>query len=247
MIKRYMWLVHNRMAHDAEISEANIMQNNLPVQTVELNKRYGSFVIFKKDTDDFLDKIKTLFTCACKIYEFSEEGMLLGEHYLEPSSGLNVFMPWIAEQSQVPPRRNEYDYFFFVDFNATFKVTDKITHAYLHASDCRYDVLECAKTEPAFYTRDNYFTSKLKVQMHYADVLLVMGLLFKMLVENHSPEDEGSMTVLYGQFGQGRLRVFDRWCIPNIWTLSHDASFGHEMPLFCQWEFEQIMRKSTAT
>ncbi len=43
------------------------------------------------------------------------------------------------------------------------------------------------------------------------------------------------------------VRVFDRWCVPNIWTLSHDASFGHEMPLFCQWEFDQVIRKHTET
>ncbi len=83
--------------------------------------------------------------------------------------------------------------------------------------------------------------------MQYADVLLVMGLLFKMVVENHRVEDEGGMTILYGQFDEGRVRVFDRWCIPNIWTLSHDASFGHEMPLFCQWEFDQVIRKHTET
>lgn len=247
MEKRYLWLVHDHIKHDVEISETQIIEHKLPVQTMELNKRYNLFVLYRKDVDDFLKKFINLFPVECKAYEFSEDEMLLGEHYIDPANRVNVFMPWIAEQTSSAPKMEEYDYFFFADFNATFKVTERILYNYLHKSRCRFDVLDCLKTEPTFYTGDNYYASKIKLQMHYADVLLVMGLLFKMLVESHKPEDEGSMALIYGQFPDGRLRVFDRWCIANIWTLSHDASFGHEMPLFCQWEFDQAIRKSIKT
>lgn len=214
---------------------------------MESNKRYYSFVVYKKDIVEFLQKIKTAFPCECKVYEFSEDEMLLGEHYIDPATDINVFVPWVNEQTPIPPKSEDYDYFFFADFNATFKVTERILYNYLHKSRCRFDVLDCTNAEPAFYTSDKYYASKLKVQMHYADVLLVMGLLFKMLIENHKPEDEGSLSLIYGRFETGRLRVFDRWCIANIWTLSHDSSFGHEMPLFCQWEFDQVVRKSIET
>lgn len=247
MEKRYMWLVHDHNKHNVEISKSQIMENKISAQKTELDKRYKLFVIYRKDLDSFLQKIKCIFPCECKAYEFSEDEMLIGEHYIDPLNGINVFIPWIADQSSPPEKATEYDYFFFADFNTTFKVTERILYNYLHKSRCRFDVIDCFKTEPAFYTEDKYYTSKIKVKMHYADVLLVMGLLFKMVVENHKAEDEGSMSLLYGQFMDGELRVFDRWCIPNIWTLSHDASFGHEMPLFCQWEFEQAIRKSTET
>jgi len=247
MEKRYMWLVHDHIKHDVEITETQIMDNKLPVQTIELGKRYNLFVLYKKDVDDFLKKFINLFPCECKAYEFSEDEILIGEHYFDPVNRVKVFIPWIGDETAIPPKQEEYDYFFFADFNATFKVTERSLYNYLHKSRCRFDVLDCVKAEPSFYTGDNYYASKLKVQMHYADVLLVLGLLFKMLVENHKVEDEGSMSLIYGQFCQGRVRVFDRWCIANIWTLSHDASFGHEMPLFCQWEFDQAIRKSFDT
>ena len=246
MEKRYLWLVHNHTMHDVEIAEAQI-GNKPPIQAMELNKRYNSFVLYKKDIESFLEKIKSIFPCECKAYEFSEDEMLLGEHYIDPANDINVFVPWINDQAPVPPKSEDYDYFFFADFDATFKVTERILYNYLHKSRCRFDVLDCVNAEPAFYTSDKYYASKLKIQMHYADVLSVMGLLFKMLVENHKPEDEGSLSLIYGNFNDGRLRVFDRWCIANIWTLSHDSSFGHEMPLFCQWEFDQAVRKSIGT
>lgn len=244
MEKRYLWLVHDYTKHEVDLTEAAIREHQIPAQAMELNQRYNAFVLYRKNIDDFLLKIRSIYPCQCKVYEFSEQEMLVGEHYIDPGNGLNVFVHWLNSQAPVPPRVEGYDYFFFADFNATFKVTERILYNYLHKSRCRFDVIDCVQTEPAFYTGDNYFASKLKVQMHYADVLLLMGLLFKMLVENHKPEDEGSMTLLYGRFGEGRVRVFDRWCIANIWTLSHDASFGHEMPLFCQSEFDQAIRKA---
>jgi len=246
MEKRYLWLVHNHTMHDVEITESQIGNKPL-IETMELNKRYNSFVLYEKDIESFLTKIKAIFPCECKAYEFSEDEMLRGEHYIDPANDINVFVPWINDQVPVPPKSEDYDYFFFADFDATFKVTERILYNYLHKSRCRFDVLDCVNAEPAFYTSDKYYASKLKVQMHYADVLSVMGLLFKMLVENHKPEDEGSLSLIYGNFNDGRLRVFDRWCIANIWTLSHDSSFGHEMPLFCQWEFEQAVRQSIGT
>ncbi|MGY6274867.1 hypothetical protein [Methylomonas sp. MgM2] len=244
MDKRYFWLVHDHSIYNVEISEEQIAENQLPVLYKELNKRYNLFVIYKKDIDDFLQKIKNILPCGCKAYEFSDDEILIGEHYIDPLTDVNVFIPWIGDQTQIPPKEKEYDYFFFADFNATFKVTDRILYNYLHKSRCRFHVLDCVNAEPAFYTDDKYYASKLIVKMHYADVLLVLGLLFKMLVENHKKEDEGSMTLLYGQFDDGRVKVFDRWCIANIWALSQDASFGHEMPPFCQWEFDQAIRKS---
>jgi len=246
MEKRYLWLVHNHMTHDVELSESQIA-NKPTILQMDVDKRYHSFVVYQKDVDELLLKIKTLFPCECKVYEFSEDEMLLGEHYIDPINDVAASIPWIDDQAPKPPKSEEYDYFFFADFNATFKVTERILYNYLHKSRCRFDVMDCTQSEPAFYTSDKYYASKLKVQMHYADVLLVMGLLFKMLVENHKPEDEGSLSLIYGQFSDGHLRVFDRWCIANIWTLSHDSSFGHEMPLFCQWEFDQAIRNSIVT
>lgn len=247
MGKTTLWLVHDHNMHQLELSEAQIIATGLPCKTMELTKRYHSFVVDRADIDDFWRKIKNLFPCEFKVYEFSDEEMLVAEHYLDPSRNTCVHIPWIDAKVMVPLRRMAFRYFFFVDFNATFAVTNDLLDKYLNQLQCQFNLLDCVKTEPTFYTGDNYYASKLKVQMHYADVLLAMGLLFKMVVENHRFEDEGSMTILYGQFGEGRLRVFDRWCIPNIWTLSHDASFGHEMPLFCQWEFEQAIRKHTET
>lgn len=242
-----MWLVHDYKTHELEIPKVQTMANCLPVLYTELNYRHNLFVVYKKDSDDFLQKIKTIFPCEFKVYEFSEDEMLIGEHYVDPLRHVSAFIPWIGGNTLTPVVREEFRYFFFADFNATFAVTDRLLDLYLNKCHCRFDVLGCVKTEPAFYTSDKYYASKLKVQMQYADVLLVMGLLFKMLVENHQFEDEGSMTLLYGRFNNGHVRVFDRWCIANIWTLSHDASFGHEMPLFCQWEFDQAIRKGTET
>lgn len=247
MNKRYLWLVHDYMAHDVEILESDIKSISIPIHYFELNKRYQLFVISKDDIQVFVQKIKNILPCECKAYEFSEDDMLIGEHYIDPKRSINVFVPWIDAKSLTTPESKEYSYFFFADFNATFEVTDRLLEKYLHHCDCKFNVLGCVKTEPAFYTSDSYYASRLKVQMHYGDVLLVMGLLFKMVVENHRFEDEGSMTLLYGEFGDDRVRLFDRWCIANIWTLSHDASFGHEMPLYCQWEFEQAIRKGTET
>ncbi|MGR8930277.1 MAG: hypothetical protein ACU836_06515 [Gammaproteobacteria bacterium] len=246
MGKRYLWLVHDVMTHDIELSEAQIANKLHPVY-LELNNRYHSLVIYQKDLDAFLMTVKALYPCECKVYEFSEGEMLLGEHYIDPLGGVSVFVPWANIDTVSSCRSEEYDYFFFAEFYATFKVTERILYNYLHKSRCRFAVLDCVRTDPAFYTNDKYYASKLKVQMHYADVLLVMGFLFKMLVENHKLEDEGSMSIIYGQFDNARLRVFDRWCITNIWTLGHDGSFGHEMPLFCQWEFDQAIRKSVGT
>jgi hypothetical protein len=247
MEKRYMWLVHDYMTHHIEISETQILANGLPIQCMELNGRYYLFVVYRKDSDAFLQKIKNIFPCELKVYEFSEDEMLIGEHYVDPLRNINVFIPWNGTKALTPVKQKEYGYFFFAEFNATFEVTDRLLNNYLNKVQCQFDVLGCDKTEPNFYTGNTYYVSKLKFQMHYADVLLVMGLLFKMVVENHQLEDEGSMTLLYGQFNAESVRVFDRWCIANIWTLSHDASFGHEMPLFCQWEFDQAIRKSTET
>jgi len=246
MEKRYLWLVHDHGMHDVELSELQI-ENKPPILYMEVNKRYHSFVIYPKDVDELVHKIKTVFPCRCKAYAFSEDEMLLGEYYIDPLNDTDVFIPWITNQAPIPPKLEDYDYFFFADFNATFKVTERILYNYLHKSRCRFDVLDCIRTEPSFHTSDNYYISKVKVQMHYADVLLVMGLLFKMLVESHKSDDEGSLSLIYGQFCGGQLKVFDRWCIANIWTLSHDSSFGHEMPLFCQWEFDQAIRKSFIT
>ena len=247
MEKRYIWLVHDHAKCDVDLSESQIVENKLPIQYMELKKQYNFFIIHGKDIEFFIQKIKSIFPCECKAYEFSEDEMLLDEHYIDPVNNVNVSIPWISGQISIPPKMKEYDYFFFADYNATFKVTDRVLYNYLHKARCRFDVLACIKSEPAFCTEDNYYISKLKVQMHYADVLLVLGLLFKMVVENHKTEDEGSMSLIYGQFYDGRLRVFDRWCIANIWTLSHDASFGHEMPLFCHWKFNQAIRKMIET
>lgn len=247
MEKIYLWFVHDYSLHDVKFTEANVMSISLPIQYMELNKRYHLFVIPRKNRDGFLMEIKDIFPCQFKGYEFSEDEMLVGEHYIDPLINISIFIPWIAGQMNYPPKSQQNRYFFFTDVNATFAVTDALLGQYLGKLPCQFNVLDSVKTEPAFYTGDNYYDSKLKVQMQYADVLLVMGLLFKMVVENHSLEDEGGMTILYGQFDEGRVRVFDRWCIPNIWTLSHDASIGHEMPLFCQWEFDQVIRKHTET
>ncbi|TPQ24750.1 hypothetical protein [Methylomonas koyamae] len=248
MEKIYLWLVHDHNTQQQlELSEAQINANGLPCESMELTKRYYSFVVDRAHLDDFWRKIKIILPCECKAYEFSEEEMLLGEYYLDPSRNTSSFIPWIDTKISAPARQMAFRYFFFVDFNATFAVTDELLGRYLNKLQCQFNVLDCVKTEPAFYTGDNYYAAKLKVQMQYADVLATMGLLFKMVVESHSLEDEGSMTILYGQFSEERVRVFDRWCIPNIWTLSHDASFGHEMPLFCQWEFDQAIRKHTET
>lgn len=247
MNKRYLWLVHDYMTHDVEIAEKEIIRSGVPILHLELTKRYQLFVVSKDNIDAFVQKIKNILPCEFKAYEFSEAHMLIGEHYFDPKRNINVFVPWIDPNASAVPENKEYGYFFFADFNATFEVTDRLLTQYLHNCDCKFNVLGCVKTEPAFYTNDSYYASRLKVQMHYGDVLLVMGLLFKMVVENHRLEDEGSMTLLYGEFSDERVRLFDRWCIANIWTLSHDASFGHEMPLFCQWEFEQAIRKGTQT
>jgi hypothetical protein len=165
-----------------------------------------------------LAKNKKIFPCAFKAYEFSDEEMLAGEHYIDPLRNACAYIPWINAKVLTRVKRTVFRYFFFADFNAAFAVTGELLSQYLNKMECRFDVLDCARTELAFYTGDNYFASKLKVQMPYADVLLVMGLLFKMVVENHSLEDEGGMTIVYGQFGDERVRVFDRWCIPNIWA-----------------------------
>lgn len=247
MEKTYLWLVHDYKVHPIQLPEAEVVKSRLPVQCVDLNKRYHLFVVYRKDLDGFWYKIKRLFPCQFKVYEFSEDELLVGEHYVDPLTNVTVFMPWIADKTPSPTKSVKYRFFFFADFNATFAVTSELLEEYQNKLPCQFDVLGCVKSEPAFYTGDSYYASKLKVQMQYADVLLVMGLLFKMVVENHRLEDEGSMTILYGRFGEGQVRVFDRWCIPNIWTLSHDASFGHEMPLFCQWEFDQVIRKHTET
>ncbi len=247
MEKTYLWLVHDFAAHTVQLTDAKVSAIGLPVITLELNRRYHLFVVYKKDLDDFWPKIKALFPCPFKVYEFSEQELLVGEHYIDPLFYAAIFVPWIAGRMAYPYNSKQYRYFFFADFNATFAVTNGLLGQYLGKLPCRFDVLDSAKIEPAFYTGDHYYDSKLKLQMQYADVLLAMGLLFKMVVENHRTEDEGSMTLLYGRFDEGQVRVFDRWCIPNIWTLSHDASFGHEMPLFCQWEFEQAFRKSMKT
>ncbi|QPK63806.1 hypothetical protein IVG45_02170 [Methylomonas sp. LL1] len=247
MEKTYLWLAHDYLTHDVELSESTIRANCPAIQNMVLNKRYNMFVINKKDIADFYRKLEDLFPYEFKTYEFSENEMLIGEHYVDPLRNINVFIPWTDAKTPFPPNDKEYRYFFFADFNTTFEVTDNLLNRYLDKCQCQFDVIGCVKTEPAFYTGDSYYLSKVKVQMHYADVLLIMGLLFKMVVENHQLEDEGSMTLLYGQFNDGSVRVFDRWCIANIWTLSHDASFGHEMPLFCHWEFEQAIRQSTET
>ncbi|AMK79088.1 MULTISPECIES: hypothetical protein [Methylomonas] len=247
MEKTYLWLVHDYKSHPIQLSEAAVVESRLPVQCVDLNSRYHLFVVYRKDLDGFWYKIKRMFPCQFKVYEFSEDELLVGEHYVDPLTNVIAFMPWIADKTLCPSKSVKYRFFFFADFNATFAVTGGLLEEYLNKLPCQFDVLGCVKNEPAFYTGDSYYDSKLKVQMQYADVLLVMGLLFKMVVENHRVEDEGSMTILYGRFGEGQVRVFDRWCVPNIWTLSHDASFGHEMPLFCQWEFEQAIRKATPT
>lgn len=249
MEKTYLWLVHDYKSHPIQLSEAEVVASRLPVQCVDLNKRYHLFVVYRKDLDGFWYKIKRMFPCQFKVYEFSDDELLVREHYVDPLRNASAYIPWIDTNVLAPPKRTvlAFRYFFFADFDATFPVTDELLDQYLNKLQCQFKVLDCVKTEPAFYTQDNYYASKLKVQMQYADVLLVMGLLFKMVVENHRVEDEGGMTILYGQFDEGRVRVFDRWCIPNIWTLSHDASFGHEMPLFCQREFEQVIRKHTET
>ncbi|MGR9015098.1 MAG: hypothetical protein ACU83U_15790 [Gammaproteobacteria bacterium] len=245
--KRYMWLVHDNQKHEAGITETKIKASQVPIYAMELTKRYNLFVIHKKYVDAFVHAIAKIFPCECKIYEFSDDEMLLGEHYVDPLRRLSVFIPWLDDNPTMPPKRQGYDYFFFADFNATFQITNSLLDRYLDKSKYPFDILSCVKSEPAFYTGDDYYASKLKVQMQYADVLLVLGLLFKMVVENHQLEDEGSMSLIYGRFHDGDIRVFDRWCIANIWTLSHDASFGHEMPLFCQWELEQSIRRSIET
>ena len=247
MEKVYLWFVHDDRAHEVQLTEAEVLEIDIPIQYMDLNKHYQLFVVSREDRTNFLQKTKDVFPCQFKVYEFSDDGLLVGEHYVDPLIKKDVFIPWISGQSTVPLKSKRFSYFFLADFNATFVLTDGLLKQYLDNLPCQFDVLGSVKTEPDFYTSDSYFDSKLKVQMQYADVLLVMGLLFKMVVENHRTEDEGSMTILYGQFDEGLLRVFDRWCIPDIWTLSHDASFGHEMPLFCQWEFEQSIRKSTET
>ncbi|MBD9356517.1 hypothetical protein [Methylomonas albis] len=247
MEKAYLWVVYDDNTYQLNISEAEIIMIDLPCESMKLHKRYHSFVVDRENIEDFWRKIKNIFPCEFKVYEFSDEELLIGEHYIDPLRKTAAYIPWIDNKLMRLVKRTAFRFFFFVDFNATFAVTSELLGRYLNKLECQYDVLDCVKTEPTFYTGDNYYAAKLKVQMSYADVLLVMGLLFKMVVENHGVEDEGSMTILYGQFGDDGVRVFDRWCIPNIWTLSHDASFGHEMPLFCQWEFEQAIRKYTET
>lgn len=247
MGKAYLWLVHDSIAQQPEISEAQIIANGLPCESMELTKRYHLFVVNRGNIDDFWRKITNVLPYKFKVYEFSDEEILVGEHYFDPSRNSSAFIRWIDADVLAPARRMGFRYFFFVDFNITFAVTHELLSWYLDKLQCQFNVLDCVKTEPDFYTGDTYYVTKLKVQMQYADVLLALGLLFKMVIENHDLEDEGSMTVLYGKFAEGQVRLFDRWSIPNIWTLSHDASFGHEMPLFCQWEFDQAIRKHTQT
>ena len=243
-----MWLVHDYLSHDVEIAEsAKLEKLGIPVQGVSLNKRYNMFVIDKNNVERFVEKIKEEFSCGFKIYEFSENEMLVGEHYIDPSKHKSIFIPWLLPETPVPEKNKVYSDFFLADFNATFELNHKILKKYLSGCQCVFNLLECFRVEPAFYTGDYYYSAKLKVQMPYADVLLVMGLLFKMIVENHRIEDEGSISIVYGRFVDDGVTVFDRWNIANIWTLNHDTALGREMPLFCNWEFEQVFRKYSET
>ncbi len=84
MEKVYLWFVHDDRAHEVQLTEAEVLEIDIPIQYMDLNKHYQLFVVSREDRTNFLQKTKDVFPCQFKVYEFSDDGLLVGEHYVDP-------------------------------------------------------------------------------------------------------------------------------------------------------------------
>lgn len=96
MEKTYLWLVHDYLTHDLHLTDEQVSEMDLPIYSVELKQRYNLFVIARKELDYFLQKIRNIIPCDFKAYQFTENEILVGEHYVDPFRRTRAFIPWLG-------------------------------------------------------------------------------------------------------------------------------------------------------